>query len=201
MIFLGRKSHYVQTLNHKDIDFLNALRCSGVCTKNQARHFISANRLKNFVLDKTVEKCSHVSQNGKRIEVYRLSAKGKDWIRERVTALADRKFYHSTGVEHDLKLMDKIISLSREERETMRCEAEIRDEFKERLQELLENREYDRYDQLYNAMQEHTISMPDLCYGVDCYYEVVTDTYGQAEIEAKIEAVSMIGGNLEMERI
>ena len=198
---MGRKSHYVQTINHKDIDFLNALRCCGICTKNQAQHFISANRLKSFVLDKTVERCSHVTYSGQRVEVYRLSAKGKEWVRERIDVFADRKFYHSTGVEHDLKLMDKIISLSREERTTMRCEAEIRDEFKERLQELLENRDFDRYDQLYTAMQEHTISMPDLCYGVDCYYEVVTGTYGQAEIEAKMEAVSMVGGNLEMERI
>ncbi len=79
MSFLGRKSHYVQTVNHKDIDFLNALRCGG--------------------------------------------------------------------------------------------------------------------------MQDRSISMPDLAYGVDTFYEVVTSSYGEMEIQAKIEAVEAIGGNLEMERI
>lgn len=133
--------------------------------------------------------------------MYRITTEGKTWIKANIDSLADRKFYHSTGVQHDIQLMDKILSLSREERSTMRCEAEIRDEFKERLQELLLNREYERYDQLYNAMQDRSISMPDLCYGVDEYYEVITSSYGEAEIQAKNEAVEAIGGSLEMQRI
>ncbi len=198
---MGRKSHYVQTINHKDIDFLNALRCGGICTKSQATQFISSNRLKNFVLDRTLEKCSHTLPNGKRLEVYRITNEGKQWIRANIDSLADRKYYSSTGVQHDIQLMDKILSLSREERSTMRCESEIRDDFKERLQELLLNRDYDRYDTLYNAMQSHSVSMPDLSYGVDEYYEVITNSYGEAEIQAKVEAVEAIGGNLQMDRI
>ncbi len=83
----------------------------------------------------------------------------------------------------------------------MRCEAEIRDEFKEHLDKLLEDKLYDRHEELYNAMASHTISMPDLAYGVNEYYEVITSSYSEIEVNAKIETVSMIGGNLEMERI
>ncbi len=83
----------------------------------------------------------------------------------------------------------------------MRCEAEIRDEFKEHLDKLLEDKLYDRHEELYNAMASHTISMPDLAYGTNEYYEVITSSYGETEIQSKIEAVSIIGGNLEMERI
>ncbi len=198
---MGRKSHYVQTVNHRDVDFLNSLRCSGVCTKQQALQFISSNRLKNFILDKTIEKCSHTSKDGVRQEIYRISEQGKLWVREHIDSLADRKFYSSTGVEHDIQLMNKILSLSAEERSTMRTESEIRDQFRDRLQELLDSREYERYEQLYNALQDHSISMPDLQYGIDSYYEVVTSSYGEMEIQAKIEAVASIGGNLEMERI
>lgn len=198
---MGRKSHYIQTINHKDIDFLNSLRCSGICTKEQATRFISANRLKNYVLDKTIEKCSFIRQNGQRQEVYRITEQGKAWISKHIDELSERKYYHSTGVDHDIKLMDKILSLTREERSTMRCESEIREDFKDRLQEYLHNREFERYDELYTAMQSHTISMPDLAYGIDEYYEVVTSSYGEAEIQAKTEAVSAIGGTLEMERI
>jgi hypothetical protein len=153
------------------------------------------------VLDKNIEKCSHTSKDGVRQEIYRISEQGKLWVREHIDSLADRKFYSSTGVEHDIQLMNKILSLSAEERSTMRTESEIRDQFRDRLQELLDSREYERYEQLYNALQDHSISMPDLQYGIDSYYEVVTSSYGEMEIQAKIEAVASIGGNLEMERI
>ena len=198
---MGRKSHYVQSINHKDIDFLNSLRCSGICTKSQATQFISANRLKNFVLDRTLEKCSVVSKDGQRQEVYRISKQGEKFIERQIPQIPNR-YYSSTGQEHDLKLMDKILTLSREERQTMRCESEIRDEFKERLQTYLEQGDTERYNQLYEAMFiTHSISMPDLGYGVEEYYEVITSSYGEAEIAAKAEAVEIIGGNLTMERI
>ena len=196
-----RKSHYIQTPNHRDADFLNALRCSGLCTKAQALRFISGNRLKNFTLDRTLEKCSFLDGRGQRQEAYRISEQGKEWIRQNIPELSDRRFYRSNGTEHDLKLMDKICLLSREQRASMRCESEIRDEFRERLQTFLENREYERYEQLYNAMHAHTVSMPDLAYGAEQYYEVITSNYGETEIQAKVEAVATIGGTLEMDRI
>ena len=198
---MGRKSHYVQSINHKDIDFLNSLRCSGICTKSQATQFISANRLKNFVLDRTLEKCSFITKDGQRQEVYRISKQGEKFIERQIPQIPNR-YYSSTGQEHDLKLMDKILTLSREERQTMRCESEIRDEFKERLQTYLEQGDTERYNQLYEAMFiTHSISMPDLGYGVEEYYEVITSSYGEAEIAAKADAVEIIGGNLTMERI
>lgn len=83
----------------------------------------------------------------------------------------------------------------------MRCEAEIRDEFRERLDYYQKTHEYDRYENLYAAMQEHTISMPDLGYGTNEYYEVVTQSYTEEAIIAKIEAVEIVGGSLTMERI
>lgn len=201
VIFLGRKSHYIQTPNHKDIQFLNALRCSGVCSKEQALNFITANRLKNFVLDRTIQKCSYIDDNGNRQSIYRISDDGRKWIAQNVPTLADRKYYTSTGTEHDLRLMNKIISLTPEQRLTMRCEAEIRDEFKEHLDKLLEDKLYDRHEELYNAMASHSVSMPDLAYGVNEYFEVITSSYGETEIQSKIEAVSLVGGSLEMERI
>ncbi|MBR3995420.1 MAG: hypothetical protein IKI97_09105 [Clostridia bacterium] len=198
---MGRKSHYIQTPNHKDIQFLNALRCSGVCSKEQALNFITANRLKCFVLDRTIQKASYIDDKGNRHAIYRISDDGRKWIAQNVPILADRKYYTSTGTEHDLRLMNKIISLTPEQRLTMRCESEIRDEFKAHLDKLLEDKLYDRHEELYNAMASHSVSMPDLAYGVNEYYEVITSSYGETEINAKIETVSMIGGNLEMERI
>ena len=200
-IFLGRKSHYIQTPNHKDIQFLNALRCSGVCSKEQALNFITANRLKCFVLDRTIQKASYIDDKGNRQSIYRISDDGRKWIAQNVPTLADRKYYTSTGTEHDLRLMNKIISLTPEQRLTMRCEAEIRDDFKAHLDKLLEDKLYDRHEELYNAMASHSVSMPDLAYGVNEYFEVITSAYSEIEVNAKIETVSIIGGSLEMERI
>ena len=198
---MGRKSHYIQTPNHKDIQFLNALRCSGVCSKEQALNFITANRLKNFVLDRTIQKCSYIDDKGNRQSIYRISDDGRKWITQNVPTLADRKYYTSTGTEHDLRLMNKIISLTPEQRLTMRCESEIRDEFKEHLDKLLGDKLYDRHEELYSALTNHTVSMPDLAYGTNEYYEVITSAYSEIEVNAKIEAVAIVGGNLEMERI
>ena len=153
------------------------------------------------MLDRTLEKCSFITKDGQRQEVYRISKQGEKFIERQIPQIPNR-YYSSTGQEHDLKLMDKILTLSREERQTMRCESEIRDEFKERLQTYLEQGDTERYNQLYEAMFiTHSISMPDLGYGVEEYYEVITSSYGEAEIAAKAEAVEIIGGNLTMERI
>ena len=198
---MGRKSHYIQTPNHKDIQFLNALRCCAVCSKEQALNFITANRLKCFVLDRTIQKASYIDDRGNRQAIYRISDEGRKWIAQNVPTLADRKYYTSTGTEHDLRLMNKIISLTPEQRLTMRCEAEIRDEFKAHLDKLLEDKLYDRHEELYNAMASHTISMPDLASGTNEYYEVVSSAYSEIQVNAKIETVSIVGGNLEMERI
>lgn len=97
--------------------------------------------------------------------------------------------------------MDKIISLTREQRETMRCENEIRDDFKERMQTYLDNRDYERYDQLYTAMQTHTVSMPDLCIGENEFYEVITSSYSQEIIECKVSLALAVGGTIQMDRI
>ena len=153
------------------------------------------------MLDRTIQKCSYIDDKGNRHAIYRISDDGRKWITQNVPTLADRKYYTSTGTEHDLRLMNKIISLTPEQRLTMKCEAEIRDDFKAHLDKLLEDKLYDRHEELYNALTNHTVSMPDLAYGVNEYYEVITSSYGETEISAKIEAVSLIGGSLEMERI
>ena len=179
----------------------SALRCAGLCSREQALHFISGNRLRNFVLDRTLEKSSYLTKSGERKEAYRFTEAGKQWVREHIDSLSERKYYHSIGVEHDLRLMDKIISLTREQRETMRCENEIRDDFKERMQTYLDNRDYERYDQLYTAMQTHTVSMPDLCIGENEFYEVITSSYSQEIIECKVSLALAVGGTIQMDRI
>lgn len=38
--------------------------------------------------------------------MYRITTEGKTWIKANIDSLADRKYYSSTGVQHDIQLMD-----------------------------------------------------------------------------------------------
>lgn len=154
------------------------------------------------MLDKTVEKCTHISKSGETQEIYRITEQGKHWIREHIETLSDRKFYSSSsGILHNLALMERILSLTKAERETMRCESEVRDDFRERMELCREQGDYERYHAMRDGLESGTISMPDLAYGIETYFEVITSSYGIAEIEAKTECVALLGGRLEMERI
>ena len=195
VIFLGRKSHYISVddLKIKDKIFLNALRCSGYASKEQCLKYISSNRLKNYVLEKVVDKCS-VIINGKSETVYRFSDNGKEWVKENVSDLSDRNFYSSTGVEHDLRLMDKIQEIAEkipyEEQLKFRTEIENRDLFKE----LCQNMEQGQY--YLEQMQQHNISMPDFSYGTT-FVEAVTMNYSGEVIESKEMSMEVFNGSLE----
>ncbi len=191
---MGRKSHYISADNLKiaDKQFLNALRCGGYATKEQCLHYISSNRLKNYCLEKVIDKCSCII-NGKSETVYRFSDGGKEWVRENVSDLADRKFYISTGVEHDIKLMEKIQEytdkLTYDEQLKFRTESENRDLFKELCGKMEQGQYY--IDQL----QQHQISMPDFSYGSE-FVEINTVNYNGETISEKSESMNVFNGSL-----
>lgn len=194
---MGRKSHYISAehLKLSDKQFLNALRCSGYATKEQCLHYLSSNnRLKNYVLEKVLDKCSVVI-DGKTQTVYRFSDGGKEWVRENVSDLADRKFYISTGVEHDIKLMDKIQEytdkLSYEEQLKFRTESENRDLFKELCDKMEQGQYY--LDQL----QQHTISMPDFSYQTE-FIEIITSNYSGEAIASHETAMEVFNGSISI---
>ena len=76
-----------------------------------------------------------------------------------------------------------------------------KEEIRKELETLSSQEVNHEIEELYNAMASHTISMPDLAYGVNEYYEVITSAYSEIEVNAKIDTVSIVGGHLEMERI
>ena len=193
---MGRKSHYISAehLKLSDKQFLNALRCSGYATKEQALHYLSSNhRLKSYVMEKVLDKCSVVI-DGKTETVYRFSDGGKEWVRENVSDLSDRNFYISTGVEHDIKLMEKIQEytdrLPYDEQLKFRTEVENRELFKELCEKMEQGQYY--LDQL----QQHNISMPDFSYQTE-FVEIITVNYNGETISEKSESMSVLGGSIE----
>lgn len=193
---MGRKSHYISadSLKMSDKQFINALRCGGYATKEQCLHYISSNRLKNYTLEKVLDKCSVVI-DGKSQTVYRFSDSGKEWVRENISDLTDRKFYISTGVEHDIKLMEKIQEytdkLPYEEQLKFRTESENRDLFKELCAKMEQGQYY------LEQLQQHNISMPDFSYETE-FVEIITINYNGEVISEKSESMSVFGGNLDL---
>lgn len=74
--------------------------------------------------------------------------------------------------------MDSIIS-----------ERELQPFIESRLQEYLDKQEHDHYQELVDALKNNQLSMPDIIYqteqGTYEAIEVVTDNYGNEEIESK----------------
>lgn len=96
--------------------------------------------------------------------------------------------------------------MSAKERETWKTETELRQELEEKLQEI-KTIDYERYQEINRMLEEKLISTPDGAYigketGIETYFEVITNSYGQTEIEAKERFIEIMDiKSYEMERV
>ncbi|MEO2601647.1 hypothetical protein [Clostridium butyricum] len=98
-----------------------------------------------------------------------------------------KNHYIAQSVNHDLGISNKYFSLSDSEKETWKTETEIRKEFEEKLEEL-RNSDFERYNDINKMVEEKSMSVPDCAYienNIEVYLEIITNSYGQAEVEAK----------------
>lgn len=149
---------------------------------------IADRRITNFQRDNYIQKCSMIDKDNKSITwVYRLSGKGQKYAREQLNI---NYFYRSSSAQHDLVLAKTYFALNSAEQETWKTENQLRDEFLEALEQM-RDRNDENYEQLYKQWEEREISTVDASYvngqGEQVGLEIVTDSYGNAEIEAKEE--------------
>lgn len=134
-------------------------------------------------------------------EVYRLTSKGRDFCRRELSLT---RLYGAQNPAHDLALADRYFSLSENERETWQTENQSRDAISSYIQQLREQGEDERARELWDKLQDGRLSMPDAVYtrsdGVSVAFEVVTNNYGQAELEAKEQAAEALGSEIELQR-
>jgi len=192
----GRKSQYINKLTSKDQAFLKSLRCVGYLNQNHIKNHVGLTdkRVQNFERDGYVERCAYLNRQTKEMEhVWRLTDKGKELAS---TQMNLSNFYRSSSARHDLALADKYFSLPEADREHWLTEGDLRDMLKERIEKLQEQGELARADQLREMLQDRTISVPDgACVkGEQIFaYEIVTNSYGEAELQAKQEYVQEMG--------
>ncbi|MNW61688.1 hypothetical protein D3C74_397640 [compost metagenome] len=111
------------------------------------------------------------------------------------------KQYHAQNPSHDTVIADKYFSIPLESRDQWVTESQIRDKFLERLDEL-RNQGKEVEARIYEDMLNRgLISMPDAVYvdenGTEIAFEVVTNTYGQEEIQAKETLVKLMNYGYE----
>lgn len=150
---------------------------------------VSEKRVRNYEKDGLIDRVQMRDPATKSIvNVWKLTEKGKDFydLKEE----KEHYHYHSTSATHDVGLSDKYFSLTDKEQETWKTETEIRYEFKQKIEDLRVQGQYQQADRYEVLFDQRKISTPDAVYtsenGVEIAFEVVTSSYGQVEIAAKM---------------
>lgn len=190
----------IKVLKAKDKDFVRGLSHCGRMTREQAEGIgMNPTRLHNFQKDGYVERTYSFDRSKREyVESFYLTNKGRSFA---TAELGVESFYRSNGTNHDIALVGEYQKLSLDEQRSWMTENELRDMFKERLQELRDEGQELRAMELEQKLQEGLISPSDGGYvtseGKIIVIEVVTKHYGPAEIQAKEEFAQVMGAELQ----
>lgn len=187
----------------RDTQAFSALGRCGHVSHEQLGEFLRDKRIKDYERSGLVEKVLY-SRPGDRAEdrtCYRLTRKGREFCRHELHMTG---MYRTQSVTHDIAIADRYFSLTREERETWQTETEIMGRLWDHVRELEDRGEQERADELTAQLRDGEISMPDAAYttgGREVAFEVVTNNYGAAEIEGKVEVCEELGLEYTQQRV
>jgi DNA-binding HxlR family transcriptional regulator len=193
---------YITQFFNRDKMAFNALSKVGHATPSQLKSCgVADSRIKNYVRDGLVEKVAYKS--GKDTgEAYKLTKAGREMASNN---WGIKNHYHAQSVKHDLDIANKFFSLSDSQRDTWKTETELRDRFEERIQEIRDQGDEDTAKMYEDMLNQGLISMPDASYetedGVEICYEVITNNYGEAELQAKEAYVQIVKCEYETSRV
>ncbi|MCC0665438.1 hypothetical protein [Clostridioides sp. ZZV15-6597] len=177
---------YIKNFFYRDEKALLSVSRCGYVSHNNLKEYIAEKRILNYVRDGLVTKESFSKNNGEQLIGYKLTADGRKFV-EREYGFKDHQIAQS--LNHDLGISNRYFSLSQEERDTWKTETQIKEEFQQRLEEIRDV-DYDRFEEINKLLEERQISAVDCSYeeketGIEVYFEVITNSYGKAELEAK----------------
>lgn len=194
---------YIKVTNQYDRQAFMLLRATGHATGEQLKKCgITDTKIKNWCREKAFEKVPYQVKGQEQNQVcYRLTNHGREVGAEKWGL---KNYAQSTSLHerHNLDVAEKYISLSINERESVRNEIDLREVVQERIWEIENKQERDQYQELLNQGQ---MSMPDIVYttteGVTIAFETTTNNYGIEEIQAKEETCQFLNIELEQHRI
>lgn len=194
----------IKAYMQSDKNTLSALSKVGYLTKDHLKSLgMSDRRLNSFLKNDLIAKKQYYNIDTKKNEYcYTLTKDGKDFYDQREQT--SHYYYQAQSPQHDLTMANKYMSLSQSSRDSWRTESDIRHDFKMRLEQLY-SQDPSQARQIEQDYQNRTISAVDAVYtneqGVTVAYEVVTNSYGQAEIKAKMEFANIMGLTYESTKI
>ncbi len=150
---------------------------------------VSDNRIKTYKQAGLIREVSVPDKHGTGIRTfYELNKKGKEFCRQECGI----KSFISNGNAsvHNAKVSEYLANnLSKKELDSVMSERELKPFIESRLQEYLDKQEHDHYEELMDALKNNQLSMPDIIYkteqGIFEAIEIITDSYGNTDIEAK----------------
>lgn len=193
----------IKNLYNRDRLALTSISKCGHVRESELKNFIADKRINNYVKDNLVTREVFNKNNGEQLVAYKLTKEGKKLL-EREWGV--KNHYNAQSINHDLGISNKYFSLSEDKRETWKTETELRQELEGKLQEI-KTIDYERYQEINRMLEEKLISTPDGAYidketGIETYFEVITNSYGQIEIEAKERFIEIMDiKSYEMERV
>jgi len=196
---------HITTLYPRDRQALTALSRTGYIDDNQLHQFWRDKRIKSYLKDGLLAK-DRVSSPGHREKAricYKLTTAGRELCRKE---LGMENMYRAQSPVHDLALADRYFTLTKEEQASWRTETEVKNQLEEHLHQMRQDPiEALWANRIQQDWEQGKLSMPDAVYtnaeGIEVAFEVVTNHYGRAEIEAKQTVANLLDLKYEEERI
>ena len=188
---MAKKKGSLSHIYPKDRRCFSLLAKSGAMSRDTLHKLeITDNRIKSYKQAGLIKEVSVPDRHGNGIKTfYELTdKKGKDFCRQEC---GTRQFISNGNASvHNSKVSEYLANnLSKKELESCLSERELKPFIESRLQEYLDRQEHDRYQELVDALKSNQLSMPDVIYkteqGVYEAVEIITDNYGQEELQAK----------------
>ncbi|MDI6220631.1 hypothetical protein KLJ98_15290 [Clostridioides difficile] len=184
---------YIKNFFYRDEKALLSVSRCGHISHDNLKEYVAEKRILNYERDGLITKEAFSKNNGEQLVGYKLTAEGRKFV-EREYKFKEHQIAQS--LNHDLGIANIYFSLTQEERDTWKTETQIRQDFEERLEEIRLN-DYERYEEINKLIEERQISIVDCSYvdretQIENYNEIITNSYGQAEIEAKEKFIEIM---------
>lgn len=181
----------------KDKRAFSILAKSGAMAKDTFHKLeISDNRIKTYRQAGLIKEVSVPDKHGSGIKTfYELNKKGKEFCKQECGI----KSFISNGNAsvHNAKVSEYLANnLSKKELDSVMSERELKPFIESRLQEYFDKQEHDHYEELWDALKNNQLSMPDIIYKTELNtfeaIEVYTDNYGNTEIDSKLMTCELL---------
>ncbi len=199
---MARKKEYITTLYKRDDDTLKAFARTGYYTSDMIKDNFnqSDRRIINMCRDGYL-----VKEDTMRGTFYKLGDKGKDYVEKEFGI----KCYPAQSPSHDVELSRRYVSLDEDTRDTWRTELEVREDIYNYINDLKDEGDFARANEIERGLEDGTMSMPDCQYVViteegierEVYYEVITDNYTKADIQAKENIAVVTNTRIEYSKV